>query len=241
MEIGLDYMQIRSRAEHYGLRWAGIALLLVGLGLALAGGSYYGYHFWPRLWLDEYKTQRLDVDVVPIGETAAQPADADDNRVRQLALPPGVYDERVVADGFTPLASADGAAPGVLPAAANLKVNDLGIRVVVGSDRVVQRGDANPGERGALWIDGRTAGKNNSINNLSRAPDLMEHQDLPIIVKSGEQEYLYLATHTDVIPESEWDPAGAGRSDRATVHLVVLVPRVDDHYLVLSGELVGVR
>ena len=249
MEIGLDYMHIRSRAEHYGLRWTGIALLLVGLGLALAGGSYYGYIFWLRFELDDYRAQRQDV--TPLVESAATAAADGSVMVRELALPPGVYDERAAGMEFTPLSGAAGAAPGSLPAATELRVRDLNIKVSVDElqsakayamDAIAagQRdGFANPGEQGAVWFFG-PAGGSYGFSNLRRAPHYVDGREgLPIIVSNGEQDYLYLATHTDVIPASD---LVLSSTDRATVHLAVPVPDgLYDHFLVLSGELVGMR
>ena len=249
MEIGLDYMHIRSRAEHYGLRWAGIALLLVGLGLALAGGSYYGYIFWLRLGLDDYRTQRQDV--TPVVESAATPAADGSVMVRELALPPGVYDEYAAKEEFTPLSGSAGAAPGSLPAATKLRVPALDIKVSVDEllstkayamDSIAagQDGLANPGEQGAMLFIGPAGGGPYGFSNLRQAPHYVDGTEgLPIIVSNREQDYLYLATHTDVIPASDFALSSA---DRATVHLAVPVPDgLYDHFLVLSGELVGKR
>lgn len=250
MEIGLDYMHIRSRAEHYGLRWTGIALLLVGLGLALAGGSYYGYIFWLRFGLDDYRAQRQDV--TPLVESAATAAADGSVMVRELALPPGVYDERAAGMGYTPLSGTAGAAPGSLPAATKLRVPALDIKVSVDEllstkayamDSIAdgQRdGLANPGEQGAMWFLGPAGGGPYGFSNLRQAPHYVDGTEgLPIIVSNREQDYLYLATHTDVIPASD---LALSSTDRATVHLAVPVPDgLYDHFLVLSGELVGMR
>ncbi len=253
MEIGLDYMHIRSRAEHYGLRWTGIALLLVGLGLALAGGSYYGYIFWLRYGLDDYNAERPGL--VQAVEAAALPAADGSLTVRELSLPPGVYDEQAAKLGFTPLSGA-GAAPDSLPAAAELRVKALDIKVSVAElhsagesvasyamDSISAGqldGFANPGEQGAMWLFGPAGGGPYGFSNLTRAPQYLAETDgLPIIVSSDEQDYLYLATHTDVIPASDLALTNA---DRATVHLAVPVPDgLYDHFLILSGELVGKR
>ena len=255
MEIGLDYMHIRSRAEHYGLRWAGIALLLVGIGLALAGASYYGYIFWLRAGLDDYNAQWTgQVETVD----AAAPADADGRAiVQELALMGDIGAERAAALGFTPTA---GAAPGELTPADELRIAALGLKVDLGElhstseliDRYAteamsagQMEDlANPGELGALWFLGPAGGGSDSFNGLKDAPDsLAGGGEIQIIVNNGEQDYLYLATHSDVIPADDFSiPNAALHPDRATVHLAVPVPDgMYDHFLVLSGELVGVR
>ena len=249
-------MQIRSRAEHYGLRWTGIALLLVGLGLALAGGSYYGYIFWLRSGLDDYSAERPGLVQVQVVEAAALPAAAGSVTVREWALAPGIYDRQVAKLGFTPLSDAAGASPDSLPPAADLRVKALDIKVSVETLHSAEEsvasyamdsisagqldGFANPGERGAMWLFGPAGGGPYGFGNLTRAPQhLAGTEGLPIIVSSDEQDYLYLATHTDVIPASDLALSSA---DRATVHLAVPVPDgLYDHFLVLSGELVGVR
>ena len=255
MEIGLDYMHIRSRAEHYGLRWAGIALLLVGIGLALAGASYYGYIFWLRFGLDDYNAQwQGQVEL----RADAPAADADGRAiVRELALFSAVGAERAAALGFTPTA---GAAPGELTPARELRIAALGIKADLGellstseliaryATEAMSAGQmeelANPGELGALWFLGPAGGGGDSFSGLKDAPDsLAAGGEIQIITTNGEQDYLYLATHTDVIPADDFSiPTAELDPDRATVHLAVPVPDgMYDHFLVLSGELVGVR
>lgn len=256
MEIGLDYMHIRSRAEHYGLRWAGIALLLVGIGLALAGASYYGYIFWLRFGLDDYNAQwQGQVELLADAPTAA---DADGRAiVRELALFPTAGAERAAALGFTPTA---GTAPGELTRARELGIAAVGLKIDLGelistselisryATEAMSAGQiedlANPGELGALWFLGPAGGAADSFSGLKDAPDsLAGGGEIQIIVNNGEQDYLYLATHSDVIPADDFSiPNAALHPDRATVHLAVPVPDgMYDHFLVLSGELVGVR
>lgn len=253
MEIGLDYMHIRSRAEHYGLRWTGIALLLVGIGLFLAAGSYYGYFFWLRLSLNDYNAQRQE-----LVRADAPPVEPGKLTVRHLALPPGVGAEYAAAQGFTPTDGAAGTDPdNALPPAAKLRISALDLKVdikdqislkkeLVSTDELIIRNAvqvkdlANPGAPGALWFLGPAGNVADSFSDLKDAPDsLNAGGQIQIIVSNGEHDYLYLATHSDVIPDNKFN---FSTTDRATVHLAVPVPNgVHDHFLILSGELVGMR
>ena len=254
MEIGLDYMHMRSRAQHYGLRWAGIAILLIGISLALAGGIYYGYIFWLRAELGDYAAQRQDV--VVIENVEAQSNAAEGVTVSALTLPAGAYPEQVEQLGFIPMQSDAAAALGTQPSATRLSIPSLGIDAksaslsVTGASVVNYTSgtnpsgqsatSANPGERGAMWFFGSAGKGSNSFDGLTKAPDLLvDGEDVLLVVGNGSQEYLYLGTHTDVIHSSALQLSS---TDRATVHLVVPVPTgLYDHFLVLSGELVGMR
>ena len=254
MEIGLDYMHMRSRAQHYGLRWAGTAILLVGMGLVLAGGIYYGYIFWLRAEVGDYAAQRQDV--VPIENVEAQSNAAEGVTVAALALPAGSYPEQIEQPGFIPMQSDAAAALGTQPPATRLSVPSLGIDArreslsVTGASIVNYASginptgqlatSANPGERGAMWFFGPAGKGANNFGGLTKAPDLLvDGEEVLLVVGNGSQEYLYLGTHTDVIHSSA---LRLSSTDRATVHLVVPVPTgLFDHFLVLSGELVGMR
>lgn len=253
MEIGLDYMHLRSRAGHYGLRWTGIAVLLVGIAIAIAGASYYGYFFWLRFELNSYQEQRPE-----LVRADAPPVAPGKLTVRHLALPPGVGAEYAAAQRFTPT---DGAAPpdaaDLLPAA-KLRIPGLALKVDLNEqistrdpsstdELVIRRAgqlkeSVNPGARGALWFLGPAGGNvADSFSGLKDAPAYLAAaaDELQIIVSTDAQEYLYLATHADVIPDNKFN---FSKTDRATVHLAVPVPNgVHDHFLILSGELVGVR
>lgn len=255
MEIGLDYMQIRTQAQYHGLRWVGIGLLIVGIALIVIGLAYYGNLFWLRSGVDNYAAQRADVVQLPASQT---PRVAGDGKVvSALALPPGTYAEDVSRLGFTPLGPSDAHPLGSLPQAKRVIVPELGINVrtsqtglsgpsvldaAENKDRVdlgvVQ---ANPGERGALWFFGEAGqGGANNFGGLEDAAEfLVEGEDILIFVDNGDQVFLYAGTHTDVFPTGDLRLSGTNRS---TIHLTVPVPSgLYDHFLVLSGELVGVK
>ena len=254
MEIGLDYMHMRSRAQHYGLRWTGIAILLVGMGLALSGGIYYGYIFWLRAELGDYAAQRQDVAVIE--NVGAQSNAAEGVTVAALTLPAGAYPEQIEQLGFIPMQSDAAAALGTQLPATRLSIPSLGIDAKSAALRVTGASvvnyasginpsgqlatSANPGERGAMWFFGPAGKGSNSFGGLTKAPELLvDGEDVLLVVGNGSQEYLYLGTHTDVIHSSALQLSS---TDRATVHLVVPVPTgLYDHFLVLSGELVGMR
>ena len=254
MEIGLDYMQIRTQAQYHGLRWVGIGLLVVGIALVVIGLSYYGNLFWLRSNVDDYSARRGDVVRLPASQ--APRAVGGGQVVSALALPPGTYAEDVGRLGFTPLGPADAHPLGSLPQAQRVIVPELGINVkttqtgltgpsvldaAAGEDRanlgVVQ---ANPGERGALWFFGEAGRDSNNFGGLEDAAALLvDGEDILIFVDNGSEVYLYAGTHTDVFPTADLRLSG---TDRSTIHLTVPVPSgLYDHFLVLSGELVGVK
>ena len=256
MQIGLDYMQMRNRAQYYGLRWVGIALLAVGGLLIAAGIAYYGHLFWLRAGLDDYAAQRHGATVIEGTGTVAGPDGG--VGVSTVALPAGALDRRVTELGFTPMPSAAAWPVGSQPEATRLMAPGLGIDVkldelsVTGSALAnFASGDnpaagyatvsANPGERGAIWLFGPAAGKGaHSFGGLTRASGLLEAgEDVLMFVNTDGPSYLYAATHAEVIPAGQ---LRLNSANRATIHLVTPVPSgLYDHFLVLSGELVGVR
>ena len=254
MEIGLDYMQIRTQAQYYGLRWAGIGMLITGIVLVIVGLAYYGNLFWLRSTVDDYAAKRGDVVQLPSRDAPQAPGNG--SIVSALALPPGTYDDAVGRLGFTPLAPTDAHDLGTLPEAQRLIVPELRINVkmshadvtgtsILSSNKAGEQESAdvvqaNPGERGALWFFGEAGQGANTFGGLQDAPGLLDDdEDILMFVDNGSSVYLYAATHTDVFPSDELHLSG---SDRSTIHLTVPVPNgLFDHFLVLSGELVGVK
>lgn len=254
MEIGLDYMQMRTQAQYYGLRWAGIALLAAGTLLVVLGLAYYGNLFWLRSSVDEYAASRSDTIQLAASEAPLAPQEG--KIISPLALQPGVYTDTAAALGFTPVTQSDARPLGTLPSAKRLMVPELGINVkmtqasltggaiLAHSNATDSDGldilQANPGERGALWFFGESGQRADNFGGLTKAPELLtKGEDVLILVDSGSRTYVYAATHTDVFRATDLRLSG---SERATVHLSVPVPSgLYDHFLVLSGELVGVQ
>ncbi len=247
-------MQMRSQAQRYGLRWTGIGLLLAGAALIAVGLAYYGNLYWLRAGVDNYATQRQDATL--LNGAATMRSVGGGSVISSYALPAGAYAETVERLGFTPLNSSDAQPLGALPPAERISVPELGINVKMSQvsltgAAIVNYSDgmdpaeyaavqANPGERGAIWLFGSAGKGADAFGGLSDAAEFLDaDEDLLIYVNSGEQLYLYGATHTDVIPA---DDLRLSSSDRATIHLAVPVPSgFYDHFLVLSGELVGVK
>ena len=254
MEIGLDYMQMRTRAQHYGMRWSGIALLALGVVLVAAGLFYYGHLFWLRSGLDDYAVQRQGVTVAEPNESV--PSGADGVTVTALTLPEGAFAEQAAELGIELVRAADAAAVGTLPPAVSVNVPALGVHariseLTVSENTIVNfasglspvghvETSANPGERGATWLFGPAGKGAAGFGGLTRAADVLkENENLVITVENGTNEYIYLSTHTQVISASDLQVTSA---ERSTVHLAVPVPSgLYDHFLILNGELVGVR
>ena len=254
MEIGLDYMQMRAQAQYHGLRWAGIALLAVGVLLVVAALAYYGNLYWLRSNVDDFVGRRQDTTQVAASQALQAPPDGE--IVSQLALRPGAYADTMAGLGFTPLSQSDAQPLGTLPPAQRVMVPELGISVktsqtsltggaiVAHSNAADSDGldllRANPGERGAMWFFGEAGQRANNFQGLTTAADVLAGgEDILIYVDNGSGIYVYAATHTDVFPASDLRLSG---SERATIHLAVPVPSgLYDHFLVLSGELVGMK
>lgn len=251
MQIGLDYMQMRTRAQYYGLRWAGILLLAVGGILAAAGISYYGYLYFLRASLDDYEALRQDATLIE----AAAPAGGTGASI--VLLPAGGHSQRLAELGYTEMPSSAAWPVGTQPKASRLIVPALGIdaeldEVSVSRSSIVNYAaadnpaagyasvTANPGERGAMWLVGPAGSGVSSFGNLTRAPHFItEGEELLMFVDTSERNYLYAATHSEVIRGKD---LRLNSSDRATIHLAVPVPNGwYDHFLILSGELIGVR
>ena len=254
MEIGLDYMQMRSRAQYFGLKWAGIALLLGGIILVVAGVAYYGHLFWLRAGLDDYAAQHPEATLLEGAATAADAAGG--VTVAALALPAGAHAKQLEELGFTAMPANAAWPVGIQPAATRLIVPALGIDVKL-KDTSVTGGaiakyasgnnpvgylavSANPGERGAMWFFGPATKGAAGFSSLTGAAErLAKGEDVLILVNNSSRSYLYAATHTEVIKSEELRLNSTGR---ATVHLVVRVPTgLYDHFLALNGQLVGVK
>ena len=250
MEIGLDYMHMRTRAQHYALRWTGIALLLAGIGLVIAGGIYYGYIFSLRADLNDYVAQRQGLEIIQAS------GDAGGATVAPLFLPAGGSVDGIEELGFIPVSSDAASAPGTQPPAAWVTIPTLGIDRRLDSSSVSglsivdyasgvdpsrqSEVSVNPGEKGPLWLFGPAGNAVNGFGGLTDAPGMLaKGNDILITVGNGSQEYLYLGTHTSVIKSATMQLSS---TDLATIHLVAPVPPgLYDHFLILSGELVGMR
>ncbi|CAI7991327.1 hypothetical protein GBAR_LOCUS701 [Geodia barretti] len=254
MQIGLDYMQMRTRAQYYGLRWAGIALVAVGGILAAAGIGYYGYLYSVRANLDNYEALRHDATLI---EAAAPTGKGGGTGASIVSLPAGVLSQRMADLGYTDTPSAAAWPVGTQPPPSRLIVPTLGIdakldEVSVSGTSIANyaSGDnpaagyasvtANPGERGAMWLFGPAGSGVRSFGSITRAPDLITRGDeLLMFVNTSDRDYLYATTHSEVVKATD---LRLNSSDRATIHLVLPVPNGwYDHFLILSGELVGVR
>lgn len=257
MEIGLDYMQMRSQAQHLGLRWTGRALLLVGILIALGGIAFYGKLYWDRASLGKYVASFQQA--APL-EDAAERQPESGQIVTPYALSEGAYAERAEDLGYTAMPNDTAWPIDTQPPARSLIVSGLSINAKVQDLTPINECTAaaaaaapdaegqdygmvcaNPGERGAMWFFGSYGKSVGSFGGLTDAAEKLESGDgVTIFVNNDEDiSYLYGVTDAQIIPKDELRLNSSGR---ATVHLAMAVPpNWEDHYLVLSGELVGVK
>lgn len=251
MEIGLDYMQMRSSAQYYGLRWTGIALVAAGILLAAVGIAYYGHFYWLRATVGDYAVRHPEA--TPLAGAEGQDT-ADGRTVSAFTLPAGAYADAVERLGFTVLPDDAGWPVGSHAAAERLVIPALGIDWKLNEDTVTggailndaadpenyQAVSANPGERGAMWFFGPVGKGAGSFDRLTdAAARLSDGEDVLVFASSSSGGYLYAATHTEVVPAADLRLNSSGH---ATIHLVAPVPSgVYDHFLVLNGQLVGVK
>lgn len=247
MEIGLDYMQMRSQAQHLGVRWTGIALLAVGILVAVGGIAYYGLLY--RDWASVGKYAASLPRAAPLEDAAAREPESG-QIVTPYALDEGAYAARAAELGYTLIPEGAAWPIDTQPEARSVNVSGLAINAKTQDLGVIGESDdesesyamvrANPGERGAMWFFGPYGKGVQSFGGLAdAAAKLKSGEGVTIFVNNGEDTYLYGATDTQVIPKDELRLNSSGR---ATVHLAVEVPpSLLSHYLVLSGELVGVK
>ncbi|MEK7807330.1 MAG: sortase [Chloroflexota bacterium] len=171
------------------------------------------------------------------------------------------YREEVLLRGFTPVEIDPNLLLDTLPAATRIIVPSIGVDSTVkelqildlGGSRAYETPDravghipetADAGEAGAAWFFGHTEsptlGEGSVFFNLQKIPEKLRNgEDVFIITDNGRNQYLYRATSSQVVHQSEMRLYDTGK---ATIHLVSCVPRlVYDHRLIISGELVGQR
>ncbi len=176
-----------------------------------------------------------------------------------LAYEPSAYQESLLLQGFTPIGSGHLPLDGVQSNATRLRVPAIGIDSLVKELEILDLGGsrayetpantighipetANAGEIGSSWFFGHTEspilGEGSVFFNLGKIPEKLRNgQDVFIITDNGEQQFLYRATSSRVVPQEEIELYDTGE---ATIHLVSCLPRwVYDHRLIITGELVA--
>jgi LPXTG-site transpeptidase (sortase) family protein len=105
-------------------------------------------------------------------------------------------------------------------------------------------GTPNPGSHGNGWYFGHLESplqqEGNVFSRLPRVPELLRNgEDIYVIAQSGDAQYLYQVTETDVLYQNDLRLYQAGDS-RLT--LVTCQPRgTYDHRLLVTAKLVGFR
>ena len=81
-------------------------------------------------------------------------------------------------------------------------------------------------------------GEGSVFFNLRQVPGkLRDNEDVFIITESGQTQFLYLVTSSQVVHQ---DDMALYETGQATIHLVSCVPRlVYDYRLIVTGELVA--
>jgi len=172
---------------------------------------------------------------------------------------PLAYRTQMLLEGFAPIEP--GAAPpaGALDAATRLIIPSIGIDSTINELEILTLGEsrayatpdqvvghipetANAGEAGSSWFFGHTEsptlGEGSVFFNLRQVPGkLRDNEDVFIITETGQTQFLYLVTSSQVVHQ---DDMALYETGLATIHLVSCVPRlVYDHRLIVTGELVA--
>ena len=175
------------------------------------------------------------------------------------AYEPPSYREMLLLQGFTPVEFANLPTETVLPAATRLIVPAIDIDSSISELEILDLGgsrayetpantvghipeSADAGETGSSWFFGHTEsptlGEGSVFFDLRKIPDKLRNgEDVFIITDNGDYQFMYRATSSQVVPQSEMRLYDTGQ---ATIHLVSCVPRlVYDHRLIITGELVA--
>lgn len=172
---------------------------------------------------------------------------------------PLAYQTRMLLQGFVPIESGSVPATGALDVATRVIMPSIGIDSIISELEILNLGEsrayetpdgvvghipetANAGESGSSWFFGHTEsptlGEGSVFFNLRQVPGkLRDNEDVFIITETGQTQYLYLVTSTQVVHQDDMVLYDTGQ---ATIHLVSCVPRlVYDYRLIVTGELVG--
>ncbi len=172
---------------------------------------------------------------------------------------PLAYRTRMLLQGFSPIEPGASPPAGALDAATRLIMPSIGIDSTINELEILTLGDsrayetpdqvvghipetANAGEAGSSWFFGHTespiSGEGSVFFDLRKVPGKLKNsEDVFIIAETGQTQYLYLVTSSQVVHQ---DDMALYESGRATIHLVSCVPRlVYDYRLIVTGELVG--
>ena len=250
-------------------RAAAIALLSVGALLIAAAGAFYAYTAFLARGLGDLAVTGPEVTLPTATPPAAGSAayalyPGSVTPYRAWADPRGTLDlgHEPLLDGFTPVSAlgqpslhgADGRADRIIIPAIGVdaRVEELGIRDL-GDSRAYETprhtvghipGTPNPGSHGNGWYFGHlespVQGEGNVFSRLPQAAELLrEGDDVFVVVQSGDAQYLYQATETDLVHEDSLSLYQAGD---ARVTLVTCQPRGRyDHRLLVTAKLVGYR
>jgi sortase (surface protein transpeptidase) len=176
-----------------------------------------------------------------------------------LGYEPPSYREHLLLQGFTPVKAGRAVAAGGSAAAGRIIVPSIGVDSLVSELAILDLSGsrayetpsnvvghipetANAGEAGSSWFFGHTEsptlGEGSVFFDLRKIPGkLRDGEEVFIITDNGQEQYLYRATSSQVVPQDNMKLYDTGR---ATIHLVSCVPRlVYDHRLVVTGELIA--
>ena len=102
----------------------------------------------------------------------------------------------------------------------------------------------NPGSHGNGWYFGHlespAQGEGNVFSQLPRIPDLLrDGEDVQILIRTGDREYLYQVSKTDLVRQED---IRIYQADDARITLVTCFPRLKyDHRLLVTAKLIGFR
>ena len=198
----------------------------------------------------------------PPGSQSAYPGSV--MSYRQWADPRGTLGlgQELILEGFTPISAlGQPSFSGDIGRADRLIIPALNINASVQDLAMVNLGNSasyatprltighipgtpNPGSHGNGWYFGHLESplqqEGNVFSRLPRVPELLRNgEDIYVIAQSGDAQYLYQVTETDVLYQNDLRLYQAGDS-RLT--LVTCQPRgTYDHRLLVTAKLVGFR
>ena len=265
MEAGYDYLH--GRLQRRLTNVTGMFLLVIGLLMLASGGAYYVYAANSKSNLEDMVSLATPRAVNSItGRTASSldlfpgKAIAAESWNDLFSYEPLYYRQHRMLDGFTSIGGSGLEITDFQPAT-RIMIPSIGINSGISELALVDLGDSrhyespnntvghipktgHADENQTSWFFGHTESpvsrEGSVFFNLQKVPEkLRSGEDVFIITDHGDNQFLYRATSSQVVHQSDLTLDATPSSD---INLVSSVPRfVYDHRLIISGELVALK